>query len=393
MTDQPVVSVLIVNWNSGQMARGLVANMARQRLPGLEPGAGLEYIVVDNASGAAEEQHLTALEEAGVTVIRSAQNGGYAAGMNEALVHAKGRYVLMTNPDVMVFRGALAVMVEHLESHPECGLVGPKSYLDGGRFFQLPPTELPSLANELSEVLARAWVPWGRIHAAARSRRAIAQWTATGPLAVTQLSGFSVMMPRSLALELGPFDARYPLYYEDSDLCLRLRRKGFRCELLPRAEMVHFFNRSAGQAQDASWSRYDISRRRFFRRRYTVLGEWVARTLFGLGAMLPKRGHEFADFTALGPQQSVPALDVPGHGAYVAEISSDAGFVFAAGRLDVSAKFRVPEEVWNGLVDATYFVRFVDRRTRTVRGMYSIEKVGGSQHIDAEVAAAELTHA
>ncbi|MFT7462947.1 MAG: GT2 family glycosyltransferase [Pseudohongiellaceae bacterium] len=393
MTDQPVVSVLIVNWNSGQMSRGLVANLARQRLPGLEPGEGLEYIVVDNASGPAEEQHLLALEEAGVTVIRSAQNGGYATGMNEACARATGRFVLMTNPDVMVFRGALATMIEHLESNPGCGMVGPKSYLDSGRFFQLPPTELPSLCNEASEVLARAWAPWGRVHAAGRSRRALAQWTASAPLKVTQLSGFALMMQRELALEMGPFDGRYPLYYEDSDLCMRLSRKGFSCELLPRAEMVHFFNRSAGQAQDASWSRYDISRRRFFDRRYTVVGGWLARGLFALAGMLPGRGHEFADFTALGPHEAVPLLDVPGHGAYIAEISSDAGFVFAAGRLDVSAKFRVPDVVWSGLVDTTYFVRFVDRRTREVRGMYSIEKVGGSQHMDAEVAAAELMHA
>lgn len=393
MTDQPVVSVLIVNWNSGQMARGLVANLARQRLPGLEPGEGLEYIVVDNASGPDEEEHLLALEEAGVTVVRSAQNGGYATGMNEACARASGRFVLMTNPDVMVFRGALAAMVEHLESHPQCGMVGPKSYLDAGRFFQLPPTELPSLANQMSEVLARAWAPWGRVHARARSRRALTQWTATAPLAVNQLSGFAMMMQRELAVELGPFDPRYPLYYEDSDLCLRLRRKGFSCELLPRAEMVHFFNRSAGQAQDASWSRYAISRQRFFRQRYTVVGEWFARALFGLGGMLPGKGHEFVEFTALGPHESVPVLDVPGHGAYVAEISSDPGFVFAAGRLDVSARFHVPDKVWSGLVDTTYFVRFVDRRTREVRVMYSIEKVGGSEHIDAEEAAAELMHA
>jgi len=392
MTDQPVISVLIVNWNSGQMARALVANLSRQRLPGLEPGQGIEFIVVDNASSPEEERHLEALEEAGATVIRSAQNGGYAAGMNVACEQASGRYVLVTNPDVMAFRGALAALVEHLETHPQCGMAGPKSYLDAKRFFQLPPTELPSLANQCSELVARAWSPWGRWHAQARSRRAIAQWTATGPVSVSQLSGFCFLMRRELAVDLGPFDALYPFYFEDSDLCLRLRRRAFTCELVPRAEMVHFFNRSAGQAQDASWSKYGVSRRLFFRRRYTLVGEWIARALFGLGDLLPGRGHEFAEVIALGAQALAPTLDVPGHGAYVAEISSDAGFVFAAGRLDVSSKFQVPDMVWDGLVDSTYFVRILDRRSLTVRAMFSIEKVGGAQQIDADVAGAELMH-
>jgi len=394
MTVAPVVSVLIVNWNSGRMAHALVGNLRKQRLPGLERGEGLQFIVVDNASGDADGPQLDALEaQSDVTVIRSAQNGGYAAGMNLACERASGRYVLIVNPDVMAFAGALAALVEHLEANPTCGMAGPKAFLDARRFFQLPPTELPSMCDLASEVLARACSWWGARHARARSRRAIAQWTATGPRSVSQLSGFCALMPTSLARELGPFDPRYPFYYEDSDLCLRLQRKGFRCDYVPRAEMVHFFNRSAGQAQDASWERYDVSRLLFFRRRYSLLGQWKARFLLGLGKLLPGSGHLFAEPVALGPQTSAPELEVPGSGAYLAEISSDAGFVFAAGRLDVSARFQIPEAVWAGLVDTTYFVRFLDRRTLHVRGMFSIEKVGGVQAIDAELASVDLVHA
>lgn len=393
MTAAPVVSVLIVNWNSGAMARGLVTNLRRQRLPGLEAGEGLEFIVVDNASGADEAEHLEALEADGVTVIRSAQNSGYGAGMNLACEQATGEYVLVTNPDVMAFRGALAALVEHLEAEPTCGMAGPKAFLDPHRFFQLPPTELPSLCDLTSETVARAFAVWGGRHARARTRRAIEQWTATGPVQVSQLSGFAFLMQRQLAVELGPFDARYPFYYEDADLCLRLRRKGFSCDLVPRAEMVHFFNRSAGQAQDASWSKYDVSRRLFYRRRYGAVGGLLAQGLMGAKGLLPGSGHLFAEAEALGPHERVPILDVPGHGAYVAEISSDPGFVFAAGRLDVSSRFRIPDEVWDGLVDTTYYVRFLDRRTLELRRLVSIEKVGGAKAIDAESAAAELVHA
>jgi len=394
MNAAPVVSVLIVNWHSGAMARALVANIRKQRLPGLVDGPAFEFIVVDNASGADEAKHLDALEdEPDVTVVRSAQNSGYGAGMNLAHERATGQYVLVTNPDVMLFRGSVSAMIEHLSANPTCGMVGPKSYLDARRFFQLPPTELPSLCDLASEMLARAWSPWGRRHAMARSRRAAKQWTASTPMSVSQLSGFCFLMPASLATELGPFDPHYPFYYEDSDLCMRLQRKGFTCDYVPRAEAVHFFNRSAGQAQDASWSHYEVSKRRFYAARYGFVGGLVARGLMAIGRLAPGGGHLFAEPEVLGEAEDVPVLEVPGKGAYIAEISSDPGFVFAAGRLDIAHQFKIPDAVWDGLVDTTYFVRFVDRRSLTVRGMVSIQKVGGSKPIDAEVASAELVHA
>ena len=117
MPTNPDISVLIVNWRSGDMTRALVENLRRQRFTGPDGSAGtLEFIVTDNTCDASEEPHLEALEDDGVTVIRSKQNAGYATGMNLAAEHARGRFVLMSNPDVMAFRGALAAMVEHLET-------------------------------------------------------------------------------------------------------------------------------------------------------------------------------------------------------------------------------------------------------------------------------------
>lgn len=391
MSARPLVSVLIVNWRSAAMTRGLVANLRRQRLPGRAPGAGLEFIVVDNASGPDDARALDALAGEGVTVVHSRQNSGYASGMNLAVEHATGDFVLMTNPDVMVFRGALAALVEHLQTHEECGLAGPRGYLDAQRFFQLPPTELPSLCDLASETAARAVRFQGERHARSRTRRAVEQWTATSPRSVSQLSGFCTLMPRALAVELGPYDARYPFYFEDADLCLRLHRRGFSTDFVPRAEMVHFFNRSAGQAQGAALSRFEVSRRHFFRRRYGLPGLLVAQGLIALQGH--GHGHHFAHVDDLGARTEVPVLDVPGTGAYVAEIAADPGFVFAAGRLDVSRRFSVPQAVWDGLVDATYYVRFLERRSLSVLRTVSMTKIGGSRATDAESAAAELVHA
>jgi len=391
---RPDLSVLIVNWRSGAMTRGLISNLRKQVFTGRDGGPGtLEFIVVDNASGEAEEPHLRALEkEPGVTLVRSAQNGGYGAGMNLACERATGDYLLITNPDVMAFRGALAALLDHVRLNDRCGLAGPRGYLDAQRFFQLPPVELPSLGSLACETLARSYTGAGECAARARTRRAVEVWTATEPLHLSQISGFCCLMPTHLARLLGPFDPHYPFYFEDADLCLRLHRRGFRTDFVPRAQMVHFFNRSAGQAQGAAMARYAVSRRHFFRKRYGPPGEWLYAALTGCSSS-HATGHTFAEVEALGPAALVPPIDVPGEGAYLAEISADPGFVFAAGRLDVTRRFQIPQAVWDGLVPATYYVRFLQRRDLEIVRTVSLEKVSPSVPITAETAAAELAHA
>jgi GT2 family glycosyltransferase len=386
----PDLSVLIVNWKSGAMTRALIANLRRQVFTGRDGGPGtLEFIVTDNASGQGEEPHLSALEaEPGVTLVRSRQNGGYAVGMNLAAERATGDWFLISNPDVMAFRGALAALLEHARGSGTCGMAGPKGYLDAQRFFQLPPVELPSLCNLLGETLARRSTAAGERHARDRSRRAVGVWTATAPKALSQLSGFCFLMPGPLARELGPFDTAFPFYFEDADLCRRVHARGFRTDFVPRARMVHFFNRSAGQAQDAAMSRYHVSRRRFFVQRYSALGglayDLLAHLDDGHG-----EGHRFAGIDDLGAPPRPPEIDVPGDGAYLAELSADPGFVFAAGRLDVSRRFRIPDAVWDGLVPATYFVRFLERRSYRVLRTVSLTKTTPSVPITADDAVLE----
>ena len=389
---RPDLSVLIVNWRSGAMTRGLISNLRKQVFTGRDGGPGtLEFIVVDNASGEAEEPHLRALEkEPGVTLVRSAQNGGYGAGMNLACERATGDYLLITNPDVMAFRGALAALLDHVRGDDRCGLAGPRGYLDAQRFFQLPPVELPSLGSLACETLARSYTGAGECAARARTRRAVEVWTATEPLHLSQISGFCCLMPTHLARLLGPFDPHYPFYFEDADLCLRLHRRGFRTDFVPRAQMVHFFNRSAGQAHEWAMTRYAVSRRRFFTRRYGPLGALAYSLHLGLAS---GEGHHFAPVDDLGEAATVPTLEVPGSGPYVAEISADPGFLFAAGRLDVVRRFTLPQAVWDGLVPAPYYVRFVARHDWGVLRTVRLEKTGPSLPIDAEQAAADLVHA
>ncbi len=394
MTNRPDISVLIVNFHSGSMTRALVRSLRRQKFVGRDGAPGtLEFIVTDNASGADEDEHLRALEDDGVQVIRSEQNSGYAVGMNLAAERATGDFVLIMNPDVMPFRGSVAALVEYLRKHVECGAVAPRGYLDRKRIFLLPPNEQLSMCALFSETLARTFKWWGRMHAHNRTHRAIDTWTATAPVDMSMVCGFCVMMPTELAKDLGPFDPGYPFYYEDADLSLRLHRRGFKTVLEPRSQMVHFFNRSAGKHEALAWSRYFVSRRRFFRKRYGILGQLVYDGLTAFTSGRSGSGHEFTEMEHLGNCETLPPLEVPGEGPYLMEISADPGFVFAAGHLDVARTYKIPDEVWQALVPGPYYIRFLHRGSLTILRTVGATKWGDPLPMDAELAAAGLVDA
>ncbi|MFO0980731.1 MAG: hypothetical protein U1E76_03110 [Planctomycetota bacterium] len=75
---------------------------------------------------------------------------------------------------------------------------------------------------------------------------------------------------------MGPFDEDYPFYFEDSDLSRRIRRAGKRCVLLPAAEMVHFYNKSAGQVYEQAMEKHGRSQRVYYRKHYGERGEQLA---------------------------------------------------------------------------------------------------------------------
>jgi hypothetical protein len=152
--------------------------------------------------------------------------------------------------------------------------------------------------------------------------------------------------------------------------------------------MVHFFNRSASQAQDAALSRYQVSRRHYFGKRYGALGNLAYDLLSGLDDG-HGQGHRFAEVDDLGAPPRPPDIEVPAEGAYLAEIAADPGFVFAAGRLDVNRSFCIPDAVWDGLAPATYFVRFLERRSYRILRTVCLTKTTPPVPISADDAVLE----
>ncbi len=236
MNDTVDISIIILNYKT----RGLL----KQQLRALdrEPIPRSETIVVDNASG---DESVTMIREQfpAVTLVESERNVGFGSGINIGIRRSVGRYLLIMNPDVAVVPDAVAVLRQFLESHPTVGMVGPKLINPDGSV-QTSARRFPSPMTIIYRRTPLGLVPWGR-----RSLRSFLMQDDDMNRAqpVDWMIGACYLMKRSALDNVGLFDERFFLYFEDTDLCRRFWEAGLEVWYVPEAEMVHYHQRESAR--------------------------------------------------------------------------------------------------------------------------------------------------
>jgi N-acetylglucosaminyl-diphospho-decaprenol L-rhamnosyltransferase len=230
----PVVSALVVTWNSAGDVAGCLGS-----LPAEVEGVPLECIVVDNASSDATVDAVRAAAPSAQLIV-NATNRGLAAANNQAMAVARGEFLLIANPDVVLAPGALGAMVATLRRHDGAGWVVPRyTYEDGAG-----QTSVGSLP-ELSEVL------WGRQLARRRSGEQRGFWWDGWPHDTEQPVGRGLeaayLVRRSAVDAVGPQDERYVLDWEGFDWAERFRRAGWEIWFCPDASVLHLGGTSRRQ--------------------------------------------------------------------------------------------------------------------------------------------------
>ena len=250
----------LVNWN--EVDRTL---LCIERLRGEHPDA--EVVVVDNASAGDDVTRLR--ERLGAErVLTNPENRGYAGGMNVVLRYALERpavaEVLLLTPDVDLETGALTRMLEVLRSEPGAGVVGPLVIY----------REQP-----------RALLGAGGVLEAARVRAPLLREPRTeAPYAVDWIDGCCMLLRREAIAAVGGFDERFFIYFEETDLCERIRRAGWSIWVVPSAQARH----PKGDAVPPAYYFYYMARNRylFWQKNFAIAPGRVALQLLRETAMV-----------------------------------------------------------------------------------------------------------
>ena len=253
MTRPPRLLTVLLNWRTAPMTlRAAEAGLAAMAaLREAMPGARTDMVIVDNDSGDGSFEMLRDrarargwTEGGAVRVIQSGHNGGFGAGNNVGIRTgmADGEapdYVYLLNSDAFPEPDALLALIRALEADPSAGIAG--SYIHGE---DGTPHEtafrFPSILSEFED--AARIGPISR--ALARHRVALPMPTQTTP--VDWLAGASMMIRREVLDRIGLFDETFFLYFEETDLCLRAARAGFRTLYVPESRVPHIGSVSTG---------------------------------------------------------------------------------------------------------------------------------------------------
>jgi GT2 family glycosyltransferase len=226
----PVVSILIVNWNTRERVMQCLAS-----LPKDVPGLSREVIVVDNGSVDGSGDALA--RQADITLVRNERNVGYAAAVNQAYRCSSGEFVLLLNSDVTLISDALDTLTQFLSSHPDAAGVGPLYVNPDGSpqpfHFRFPTFEM-TLAN--GSGLVRKLLP-GSARRLREYRMLDEDFSQARP--VPQPSASCLLLRRSLLPDDHVFDERYPIFFNDVQLARSFANRGFTLWVTPSARVVH----------------------------------------------------------------------------------------------------------------------------------------------------------
>ena len=228
------VSVVIVSFNTKALLRECLLTVNS------EAGLRIEVLVVDNASkdGSAAmvaedfpEVQLTALDT----------NLGFAAANNVAFRQARGRYVVLLNSDAFLSAGTLFRAVRLMDSHPQVGLAGALLIGRDGHW-QASARLFPSITNDLLALTGLA----SRFAESRLFGRADRTWANPEQAAETDwVPGAFSIIRRSVLEEVGHFDEQFFLYYEEVDLCRRIKAAGHSVAYWPELKVVHIGGESS----------------------------------------------------------------------------------------------------------------------------------------------------
>jgi GT2 family glycosyltransferase len=280
------ISIIIVTWNSEDFIRNCLDSILL-----LGDRVRHEIIVVDNASS---DQTVKIVREfyPEADLIENRTNLGYARANNQGIEQAQGRYLLLLNPDTQLMDGSLSSMGELIEGDPRIGALGPK-LLNPDRSTQASCREFPRFSTLIWEFtgLSRLFPNSKTFGAWRMGYFAFDQFRE-----VDQPMGSCLMLRKETLEQIGSFDENFSMFFNDVDLCYRIKEAGWKIYFHPDARVIHHGGASTRKAKRRMIWLSHLAFYKFFRKhrkgpadRVLLLLFSVPLLLFALPRMLLKR--------------------------------------------------------------------------------------------------------
>jgi GT2 family glycosyltransferase/peptidoglycan/xylan/chitin deacetylase (PgdA/CDA1 family)/RimJ/RimL family protein N-acetyltransferase len=270
------VSIIIVNWNTKDIVKICLQSVYEQTKKII-----FEVIVIDNASADGSAEMIKA-EFPQVILIENSQNRGFAAANNQGIKIAKGRYMLLLNPDTVVLDGAIQKSIAFAERHPDAAVVGIRNDRPDGSLtkncFQFASVQnLMISAFGMNQLFPNSRL-WGR--------ERYSWWDYQSVREVDVVAGCYMLVRRSAVDQVGNLDESYFMYGEEMDWCCRFQNSGWKILYFPDARIIHYGGLSAAQNPVEMSLEFQKSLLRFIKKRQGWSGYFAANELLVITGLI-----------------------------------------------------------------------------------------------------------
>lgn len=223
---KPKLSIIIVTYNSSQHIKDMLLSIEKHTK------THHEIIVVDNNSQDRTIAQIYA-SKVSVTLLQQKENLGFSKANNLSVNNTKGEYLLFLNPDTKVLDYAIDNLYNFLKSRDDVGIVAPQLIEDNGNI-QPSVRNFPTITRAIKEYylgIKNSYEPFYPL--------------SNQPLEVESVVGAAMMIAKNIYRKSGGFNNKYFMYYEDLEICRKIKEMGLKVVYLQSVKMKHSVGASA----------------------------------------------------------------------------------------------------------------------------------------------------
>ena len=244
MSYQNDVSIILVNYNTKEITTDCIRSIFQNT-----KGIKFEIIVVDNNSSDGSVEYLKREFNGKIKLVESDVNLGFGGGANIGIKESTGKYVLLLNTDTVILDNTIKNMFDFMEEeeNKDVAVIGVVLIDENGNALQSYGEFLPFKVG-INEFIFKAFLP-KKLNRAILKNEKVEEFK-TGLfqnkrfVEVDYIIGADMFIRKDVIDEVGVFDERFFMYFEEADLQLRMKKRGYKIGLIKDGTIIHLESKS-----------------------------------------------------------------------------------------------------------------------------------------------------
>ena len=230
-----MISIIIINYNVFNYLKNCLKS-----LDSYKPSILYEIILIDNNSYL-DKIPLNSIKNKNIRVYNYGSNLGFSKAVNIGIKKSKGDYILLMNPDSYLVDNSIDKMIDYMKKNDKIGIIGSKVLYPSGKYQLSSKRHFPTIGIMFSKFLKFDKIFYSHNYF---GKYNYSYQNIDKVMEVDSVSGSFLMFKKKLVNEIGYFDERFFLYFEDTDFCYRAIQKKYKVIYFPESTIYHHKSKS-----------------------------------------------------------------------------------------------------------------------------------------------------